>query len=123
MLIQPYVENAIWHGLMNLPDRSDGTSPGPEIREKRGTLLLQFLKEDTIIKCLIEDNGVGRKKAGELQKNKSPHRKSHGMTIARKRLELLRKEEQDVPEIIVEDLFDNNGHSSGTRVTIFIHGE
>ena len=51
MIIQPYLENAIWHGLMNKPDR--------------GKLKLSFEKENGSIRCVVEDNGVGRKKAAE----------------------------------------------------------
>ena len=114
MIIQPYVENAIWHGLMNLPDVKAEN-------EAKGLLCLIFKKEGSMIKCVIEDNGVGRKKAAELEKYKSPKRKSYGMAIARKRLELLQKENIEVPEIFIEDRLDQKKYSAGTRVTIFIH--
>ncbi len=116
MIIQPYVENAIWHGLMNLPEPSSGIASG-----KRGLLRLQFKKEGAIINCIVSDNGVGRKKAVELQNDKSPGRKSHGMAIAQKRLELLQKEGEQVPEIFVQDLNDESGKPVGTSVAIYIH--
>ena len=53
MIIQPFVENSIKHGLMYL--------------ENKGILKLQFLKNSDSLTCLIEDNGVGRKKVAEIQ--------------------------------------------------------
>jgi hypothetical protein len=111
MLIQPYVENAIWHGLMNLPDG------------KRGSLAVTFEKEKDFIKCIVTDNGVGRDKAAELEKEKSPHRKSYGISISKKRIELLQKEGQPIPQVNIEDLVNDNGQPSGTSVTLFILAE
>ena len=105
MVIQPYVENAIWHGLMN--------------KNEKGNLLLKFEKQNGFLKCIVEDNGVGRKKAAELEKGRSPKHKSFGMTIAKKRLELLQKENEKLPEIVVEDLYKKS-EATGTKVTIFM---
>lgn len=77
MIIQPYLENAIWHGLMNKPDG--------------GHLQLSFEKENGSIRCVVEDNGVGRKKAAELAMPDSIKRKRYGMTISQKRMELLQR--------------------------------
>ena len=114
MLIQPYVENAIWHGLMN---RSDLQANNPV----KGLLQVKFEKENFLIKCTIEDNGVGRQQAAKMELFKSPKRKSYGMMIAQKRLELLQNENGTAPEIIVEYLFNSSHDSAGTRVTLFIH--
>lgn len=107
MIIQPFLENAIWHGLMNKPDR--------------GKLNLSFERENGSIRCVVEDNGVGRKRAAELASQSSVKRKSYGMTISQKRMELLQKENLDIPEIQVEDLGVNGNSGTGTRVTIFFH--
>jgi len=107
MIIQPYIENAIWHGLMNKPDK--------------GKLSLSFEKENGSIRCIVEDNGVGRKRAAELSKQNSVTRKSYGMNISQKRMELLQKENLDIPEIQVEDLGFNGHPGSGTRVIIHFH--
>jgi LytS/YehU family sensor histidine kinase len=58
LLIQPYVENAIWHGLMH--------------RDSKGHLLIQFRQEDRYLCCIIEDDGIGRQQAKLLRS------KSHG---------------------------------------------
>ena len=77
MVIQPYVENAIWHGLMN--------------KSEKGNLVVKFEKQNGFLKCIVQDDGVGRMKAAEMEKGRSPKHKSYGMTIAKKRLELLQK--------------------------------
>ena len=104
MIIQPYIENAIWHGLMNMPDK--------------GKLMLSFERENGSIRCVVEDNGVGRKRAAEIGEQNSIKRKSYGMTISQKRMELLQKENLDIPELQVEDLGVNGHAGAGTRVTI-----
>ena len=78
MLIQPYVENAIWHGLMH--------KPGGGIIHLRFKEDLQ--KENLIIE--IEDNGIGREKAAELKKNNAVKRKSFGMQLNETRLQALK---------------------------------
>ena len=107
MIIQPYLENAIWHGLMNKADR--------------GRLNVSFERQNGSIRCVVEDNGVGRRRAAELASQSSVKRKSYGMTISQKRMELLQKENLDIPEIQVEDLGLNGYSGTGTRVTIFFH--
>lgn len=123
MIIQPYVENAIWHGLMNLPDKENGNAGMPAGLNRRGLLELRFDKQDSFIRCVVTDNGVGRKLAARLESQKSPGRKSYGMQLSQKRLELLRKENAHVPEIIIDDLEDSNKLPLGTRVTLFIEQE
>ncbi len=62
LLLQPFAENAIWHGLMHLPDRQAG-------KQAKGFLNFNFSAEDKLLLCTITDNGVGREKA-ELLKSK-----------------------------------------------------
>lgn len=106
MIMQPYVENAIWHGLNN--------------KTEKGVLKILVSKEMGFIKCVITDNGVGRKKAAEIELQRSPKRRSYGMSISHKRIELLKNENIAIPEILVEDLTDENNCPAGTRVSIFI---
>jgi sensor histidine kinase YesM len=109
MIIQPFLENAIWHGLMNKTDK--------------GHLHLSFERENGSIRCVIEDNGVGRKKAAELSGLRSIKRKSYGVAISQKRLELLQKENMEIPEICIEDLGLTTSGTTGTRVTIYFHAD
>lgn len=104
MLLQPFVENAIWHGI----------SP----KEGQGKLLIHVDQDETCIKCTIEDDGVGRSHAAE--QNKLPGHKSMGIMITEKRLYLLhRRKRLKKQYFMVEDLM-NKGLAVGTRVNIYI---
>lgn len=105
MLVQPYVENAIHHGLRN---RTEGRL---EIRfERRG--------EDMLV-CTIEDNGVGRKAANAVRRHREGHH-SMGTGVTQQRLELLNSihEKEFLVEIV--DLYHADGTAAGTRVRLRI---
>ena len=105
LLLQPFAENAIWHGLMH--------------KEGQGVLEVAFELRNNMLNCYITDNGVGRKKAEALKSKSSDKQKSMGMEITAERLALLNKDvEQTI--ITVEDLVDSEGDAAGTRVTIKI---
>ncbi|KAA6440852.1 GAF domain-containing protein [Dyadobacter flavalbus] len=81
MLLQPYVENALWHGLMH----KDGDR----------TLTISFNKiNEDIFECRIEDNGIGRKKSYEIKEynSKVKRHKSKGLQISKDRLDILQKQ-------------------------------
>jgi len=106
MLIQPYVENAIWHGLLPLSNRE-------------GNLTISITEEDhDNLLIVIEDNGVGREAAGQTQKD--PERRSYGMLITGERLKLMGRSEFNVNRVAIIDLRDENDQPSGTRVEITI---
>lgn len=106
MLIQPFVENAIKHGLVN--------------KNGKGLLKIALSKENKLIRCVVEDNGIGRIKAdaGKSQGDK-PHR-SLGMQVTRERMEALKAELDVDCDFIITDLKDENGEPLGTRVDILI---
>jgi ligand-binding sensor domain-containing protein len=108
MLIQPHLENAIWHGLRH----RDG--------EKKLTLTIA----ETIpgyLEVVIEDNGVGRVKAAALHQDRlGGHKhKSIGKQLSGNRLELLRKNHPRANMEIV-DLYDGQGMAIGTKVILVI---
>jgi sensor histidine kinase YesM len=110
MIVQPYVENAIEHG----------------IRSKRNGLIkidFSLIDENTIL-CTVEDDGIGRQKARDLQlKNPSfKDHKSMGTRITQDRLEiLLRTRNMDENAVEIHDLVDDEtGRAMGTRVEIRI---
>jgi hypothetical protein len=103
MLIQPYVENAIWHGLM--------------LREEGGHLLISLSIEGSLIKCIIEDNGIGRRRSAELKKS---NHKSLGMSITKERLEILNSLHGSQLSVEIVDLVNDAGEAAGTRVVIYI---
>lgn len=104
MMVQPYVENAIIHGLFN--------------KEKDRKLKVSFKAKDETLICTIEDNGIGREKAAELNKKKVNKHKSHGMKVTQDRIQALSKNNTVTPELTVIDLVDENGEPSGTKVMV-----
>lgn len=108
MLIQPHLENAIWHGL----------------RHKEGEKILTLSIAEIIpgyLQVVIEDNGVGRVKAAALRQDRlGDHKhKSIGKQLSGNRLELLRKNHPKANMEII-DLYDDDGMASGTRVLLVI---
>ena len=106
MLIQPHIENAIWHGLMHL--------------KQPGKLTVRFLQEGKGVLCIIEDNGIGRKLAGELKSQRGHHKKSLGIKITDDRISMINQIYGTNVRTIIEDLVTRDGTPSGTRVKLFI---
>jgi len=102
MIIQPYVENALWHGLIN--------------KKGEKKLVISFDQKNGNLECLIKDNGVGRNHAAKMQTDTKIKKHSMGMKITEERLQLL---EADA-SITINDLKDNNGNACGTEVHIII---
>jgi len=107
LIIQPYVENAIWHGLMHRK------KPG-------GKIMIEVYKENGLLLIMIEDNGVGREWAASLQMKKSPLRRSHGMKITEERLAIANNVYNANARVSVTDLNDVQTKASGTRVLLTI---
>jgi PAS domain S-box-containing protein len=103
LLIQPYVENAIIHGLYN--------------KRSPGTLWIRVVQESDNVIFEIEDNGVGRAEAMRVRQKNFPGHQSLGLRLTEERLKLIRQENKAGFE--VEDLVDAEG-PAGTRVRISI---
>jgi tetratricopeptide (TPR) repeat protein len=106
LIIQPYVENAIWHGLMHKQDK--------------GHLTIELHKENNMLCCLITDDGVGRKRAAELKSKSASKNKSLGMQITAHRLELINALNVKAATVEVTDLVDSSGESCGTSILLKI---
>lgn len=105
MMLQPYIENAIWHGLSH--------------KKENRKLQIRIRETENATEFEIEDNGVGRKKAEEM---KSLYRKGHtskGMELLSKRFNLLAKEYGASIQTSITDL-GNNEDESGTLVKITV---
>jgi ligand-binding sensor domain-containing protein len=103
MLIQPYVENAIKHGI--LPLGGDGS------------LKIELVGQPTFIKCIIEDNGIGRAAA---QLTRRPLHQSLGTSITKQRLAAINNLYNSGLAETITDLTDKAGQAAGTRVEIII---
>ncbi len=106
MLIQPYVENAIWHGLLSLPKGS------------KGKLWLSFLLEGALLRIVIRDNGIGREKAA--QKKNHTHTPV-AMELTAKRLQIVHQIWGDATiRVNITDLYDEAQSPAGTQVELFL---
>jgi LytS/YehU family sensor histidine kinase len=105
LLLQPYVENALRHGVRYLKDES-------------GHIALSFIEKDGVLDCIIEDNGIGREKAGKLKAVNPIEYQSKGMSLTAERVELLNRNADRKIVISITDLTDANGAACGTRVSV-----
>jgi ligand-binding sensor domain-containing protein len=106
LIIQPYVENAIWHGLMH--------------KEEKGHLNIELYREGNELCCKITDDGVGRKKASELKSKLASTHKSMGMQITADRIAILQQKKPADSYIKVADLVLADGSAGGTEVLLKI---
>lgn len=111
MILQPYIENAILHGIQNKQKLME-----EEKREFRGLLQVEFKKSNNEILCEIKDNGVGLKKAAEIKKSKLYVHRSMGMQITRERLELIAARALAIKTV---EVFDEN-ESQGVHTSIIL---
>jgi tetratricopeptide (TPR) repeat protein len=111
LLLQPFCENAIWHGLMHLPSVQSG---------RQGRLDIELSMQENILHCVITDNGIGREKAAEMKSKTAEKEKSMGLKITTERLALINRKKGIHTFYEIEDLKDEMGNVAGTKVTIKI---
>ena len=106
MLIQPYVENAICHGLMH--------------REDKGFLSIEIKLKPDHLSCIIIDNGIGREAAMEISKMKENNHSPLGTKITESRIDLINILYGSSLKTIYSDLKNDEGIAIGTKVEIQI---
>lgn len=106
MLLQPFCENAIWHGLMH--------------QEAHGRLAVTFSMQRNTLQCIITDNGVGRSRAAELKSKSGEKIKSMGIKLTADRLALFNEDRTVQHYYKIEDITDAQGNITGTQVTLEI---
>jgi hypothetical protein len=103
-LVQPFIENAIWHGVRGLEDR-------------KGLIMVTFKPVNSdIIRCIVEDDGIGRKQA-EIYKNILPGKKSRGIGIVEERLRIISGIKKTTYQVTIDDIHPGQ-LETGTRVFI-----
>ncbi len=108
MLVQPYVENAIRHGLMN--------------SDKDGKLEVEFAMDGELLKVTIKDDGVGRQRATEISSQRLKQHRSAAMEITKNRVQLQSNSETGnlKRDVVITDLIDDNQNPIGTMVSFWI---
>ncbi len=102
MLLQPYIENAIWHGL--------------RYKEEKGFLKITVIHvTNDLLEIKIEDNGIGRKKSAELKTKNQKKQKSKGMGNIKKRIQILNEMYKNKVDVSISDLYNDQ---TGTKVSL-----
>jgi ligand-binding sensor domain-containing protein len=107
LLIQPYVENAIIHGV--------GLSEQPGL-----FVGVKAFLQGEFIHYIIEDNGIGRVRAGAHKEKNRPHHKSIGLIITEDRIHIFNHQQGSEGRMTITDLVDTQGEAAGTRVEVVI---
>jgi hypothetical protein len=107
MLIQPFVENALRHGIRYRND-------------DEGFVELDFSGDENVLVCTIRDNGVGRARSMELKSSSHIEYQSRGMELTQRRMEILNLSGEETVDIQINDLKHKDGEESGTEVIITI---
>ena len=104
LILQPYVENAIWHGLMH--------------KEEKGHLDIEVTEQNDHLYFKITDDGIGREKAASLASKSLTKHKSMGLRITAQRIAILHNSQTLTSPVTINDLVDADGNAAGTEVTI-----
>jgi sensor histidine kinase YesM len=102
LILQPFIENALWHGLM--------------LKEGEKSITIDVSQENNSTKLSITDNGIGRKRAQENVAKKSYKRESLGLQFTNERISHFNQKNQSNYQFTFIDLFDENKNAVGTRV-------
>lgn len=104
LILQPFIENAIWHGL------------SPKKGDKK--IMIAIYKKDNNLEFIVEDNGIGRKKAQVLNERKISKQRSYGLRLTEERLRSYSKFNKGEYKLKFYDLVDDSDASQGTRVVL-----
>ena len=104
LLLQPFVENAIIHGLIP--------------KTEKGTIAIDFSIEKENLICTIEDNGIGFDKSKEIKESLVAVHKSMALDITKKRLEMMEASTSRKANVEIEELKNNKGEILGTKVVL-----
>ncbi len=108
MLIQPYIENCMKHGLLHKKGA------------KQLDIYFQLNETETILTCIIDDNGIGRAASAEINKKRPKSHVSFSTSATEKRLQLLNQSKQENIAVVFEDKVDESKNALGTKVIIQI---
>ena len=105
MLLQPFVENSIIHGIQH---------------KEGGLIEIAIRKEGDLLRCMVEDNGVGRKKSLDFKLTEDTKRVSLGVKITQERLQIINKLKKVKTAIFITDLADINPVKTGLRIELLL---
>lgn len=106
LIIQPYAENAIWHGLMH--------------KEEKGNLAIEITQHQDHLMINIKDDGIGRKHAATTTSKSATKHKSMGLKITADRIAMMQRSAVNSSPVVINDLVHADGSAAGTEVIIKI---
>ncbi|MDV6168344.1 tetratricopeptide repeat protein [Flavobacterium sp. DG1-102-2] len=104
LLLQPFVENAIIHGLVP--------------KKRRGFISVDFKLNGDKLVCTVTDDGIGFNKSKQLKENSVTVHKSMALEITRKRLEVIQAFTSKTSQVEIQELTDGNGQPAGTKIIL-----
>jgi tetratricopeptide (TPR) repeat protein len=105
-ILQPFCENAIWHGLLH--------------KEEKGKLVIDLAMKGKLMVCTITDNGIGRAKAAAMKAGSTEKQNSLGLKLTTDRLAIFNGQKGQSGSFVIEDVLDASGNTCGTRVLLQI---
>ena len=105
MLLQPFAENAIIHGLQN---------------KENGIIKIAVAKQENMIKCTVEDNGIGRQHPVSIEREAAQKHKSLGMKIIGERLNIINQLKKVKAAIHIFDVKDAENKPGGLRIELLL---
>jgi len=105
-ILQPFCENAIWHGLLH--------------KEGKGKLIIDLAMKEKVMVCTITDNGIGQAKAAAMKLTSIEKKNSLGLKLTTDRLTIFNGQKGRSGSFVIEDVLDASGNAGGTRVIIQI---
>jgi LytS/YehU family sensor histidine kinase len=104
MIIQPYIENAILHGIAH--------------KKEKGHILISLKPVNKHLECLVEDDGIGRERAAVLKSKRISAHNSVGLKVTEERLQLISERTGKEASVAVIDKFDESKMPAGTKVIV-----
>ena len=104
MILQPYLENSVRHGIRYRNDHN-------------GKILIGIKKQNNALVITVEDNGIGRKEAAKYKSKNNIQYQSKGMSLTANRIAMMNKKGGENMQVSIEDL-EEKGTAKGTRVTV-----
>jgi tetratricopeptide (TPR) repeat protein len=105
-ILQPFCENAIWHGLLH--------------KEGKGKLIIDLAMKGKVMACTITDDGIGQAKAAAMKASSTEKQHSLGLKLTTDRLAIFNGQKGRSGSFVIEDVLDASGNTCGTRVVIQI---
>ena len=104
LLLQPFVENAILHGIIP--------------KKEKGCITVDFTLVNDKLVCTVTDDGIGFSRSKELKENSVTVHKSMALEITRKRLEVIQAFTSKTSQVEIRELFNDQGMPSGTKIIL-----